>query len=164
MKPACGPRSNMGYRLPRCGLLRGVAAHMNGDHGIASASQNFGAHGLQMQHDKKDRKCQRHDEERPKKRRSDGRAVSSDDARRLVQRVPPVHRILDDRNIDGSDDGQNCGGPSGAPRFIDRLPQGDQPEIEEEQDKDGCQPRVPNPVSAPHRLAPERSRHKRKQA
>ena len=46
---------------------------------------------------------------------------------------------------------------------LDRGAQRHQPEIEEEQDQHRRQPRVPHPVGAPHRLAPQRAGHQRQE-
>ena len=79
------------------------------------------------------------------------------DAGRLMQRVPPIDRELDDRDVDGADQREDGGGAAGAARLLDRLPQRDQAEIEQEQHQHRGEPRVPHPIGAPHRLAPERA-------
>ena len=75
----------------------------------------------------------------------------------LMQRVPPIHREVDDRHVDEADNGEDGGGAAGAAWLLDRLPERDQPEIEQEQHEHGGEPRVPHPIGAPHRLAPQRA-------
>ena len=87
----------------------------------------------------------------------DGRPVRAQYARRLMQRVPPIHRELDDGDIDGPDQREDRGSTSGTARLLDGLPQSDQTEIQEKQNQQRGQPRIPDPISAPHGFAPERS-------
>ena len=47
--------------------------------------------------------------------------------------------------------------PGGAARIVDRAPERDQTEIEDEEHEDRGQARVPDPIGPPHRLAPERA-------
>ena len=56
-----------------------------------------------------------------------------------------------------ADQRQDRDGARGAARIVDRLPQRDDAEIHEEQHEHRGQPRVPDPVGAPHRLAPQRA-------
>ena len=46
--------------------------------------------------------------------------------------------------------------------LLDRVPERDQAEIEEEQHEHRGQPRIPHPPGAPHRLAPERAGDERR--
>ena len=46
---------------------------------------------------------------------------------------------------------------AGARRILDRAPQRDDAEIHQEQDQHRGQPRVPHPIGAPHRPAPQRA-------
>ena len=70
-----------------------------------AAAQNFGAHGLEMQPQEKKAISKRHDQQRPQHRGIDRRPAKAHDAGRLVQRVPPIDREFDDRNVDDADDG-----------------------------------------------------------
>ena len=79
------------------------------------------------------------------------------DRRALVQRVPPAHREIDDRDVDRADDREQRAGLVGAPHVVDRLDQRDVAEVQEQQDQLRRQPRVPHPPGAPRRLAPERA-------
>ena len=81
--------------------------------------------------------------------------AGAQDRGRLVQRVPPVDRELDDRQVDRADQAQDRGGARAARRIVERVVERDVAEIEEEQDQDRGEARVPHPERAPHRLAPE---------
>ncbi len=63
-----------------------------------------------------------------------------------------------------ADQREDGGGAAGAARLLDRLPQRDQAEIEQEQHQHRGEPRVPHPIGAPHRLAPERAGDERDEA
>lgn len=96
-----------------------------------------------------------HEQERVEHRRVDGRAVEAEDGGTLVQRVPPVDRELDDRQVDGPHQCQDRGGAGPARRVLEGVVQGDIAQIQEEEDEDGGEPGVPDPPRAPHRLAPQ---------
>ena len=59
--------------------------------------------------------------------------------------------------VDGADEREDRGGAAGAAGLLDRLPQRDEAEIEQEQHEHRGEPRIPHPIGAPHRLAPERA-------
>ena len=88
---------------------------------------------------------------------------SAEDARRLMQRVPPIDREFDDGHVDEADQREDGGGAAGAARLLDRLPKRDQAEIEQEQHEHRGEPRVPHPIGAPHRLAPQRAGDEREE-
>ncbi len=70
---------------------------------------------------------------------------------------------MDDGNIGGADEREDGCGLRGPIGIVDRIPQRDVAQIDEEQDQLRDQPRVaPLPIGAPHRLAPERTRQKGK--
>ena len=99
----------------------------------------------------------RHDEQRHQQAGVDGRPAHAEHRGRLVQRVPPVHRELDDREVDGADQRQDRGGAAGAGGVVDGAPQRDQAEIHQEQHQHRGEPRVPHPIGPPHRAAPQRA-------
>ena len=81
----------------------------------------------------------------------------------LVQRVPPLHREVDDRHVDHADQCQHRAGAVGAARVVDRGLEGDEADVEKEQDQFGRQPCVPHPPGAPGRLAPQRAAPQREE-
>ena len=74
-----------------------------------------------------------------------------------MQGVPPVDRELDDRQVDGPDEGQDRDRAGGPGRLLDGVPEREDAAIHEEEHQHRGEPRVPDPVGAPHRLAPERA-------
>ena len=88
-------------------------------------------------------------------------AVDLRDRRRLVQRVPPVHRELDDGDVDHAHQRQDRGGAGALGRIVEGGVERDVAEIEEEQHQHRGEPRVPHPPGAPHRLPPERAAQER---
>ena len=90
----------------------------------------------------------------------DRRAAEFQDARRLVQRAPPVDGKFYDRQVDHPDHGEQRRRPGAALRIVEGAGQRDMPEIQEQQDQHRCQSGVPHPPGAPHGLAPERSGRK----
>ena len=52
----------------------------------------------------------------------------------LMEAVPPVHREMDDRDVDHADQGQDRRGPGCAPGIVDAGLQGHVAQIQEEQD------------------------------
>ena len=90
--------------------------------------------------------------------RIDRRAAEAEHRRRLVQRVPPVDRELDDRHVDRADqrqDRRRARAPRPGSSTV--APQRDHAEIHQEQHQHRGQPRVPHPIGAPHRPAPQRA-------
>ena len=59
--------------------------------------------------------------------------------------------------IDRADEGEDRRGARRPARIVDRAPQRDEAEIEDEEHQDRGETRVPDPVGPPHRLAPERA-------
>ncbi len=102
-------------------------------------------------------KASGHDEQRNQQAGVDGRPAHAEHRGRLVQRVPPVHRELDDGQVDGADQRQDRGGTAGAGGIVDGAPQRDQAEIHQEQHQHRGEPRVPHPIGPPHRAAPQRA-------
>ena len=100
---------------------------------------------------------QGHEQHRGQHRARHFRRCGDADGCPLVQRVPPLHREIDDRHVDAADDRQQRPGPVGAARVVDRRDQGEEAGVEEEQDQLRGQARVPDPPGAPGRLAPERA-------
>ena len=74
-----------------------------------------------------------------------------------MQRVPPIDREFDDRQVDDADQGQERAGARAAAAVVERVHQRDIAEIKEKQHQHRGQPRVPHPPRAPHRPAPERA-------
>ena len=109
------------------------------------------------QHDRGEgqRVAQRGEHQRPQHAEIHAGRAGQRDGVRLVQRVPPVHAELDDRQVDHADQRQDGAGAIAAHRVVERAHQGDMAEIQEEQHQDRGQPRVPHPPGAPHRLAPQ---------
>src|SRR3546814_12074432 len=75
--------------------------------------------------------------------------------RSLVERVPPQHRIMDDRNVDRSQQAEDGGDPPLPAPFPVGVGQRDIGNIEEEEDEHRRHPPVPFPIGAPGR-APDR--------
>ena len=90
-----------------------------------AAAQDLVAHGGEMQRDEQQREGQRHHQQRHQDRRIDRRAAEAQHRGRLMQRVPPVDRELDDRQVDRADQRQDRGGAAGARRVLDGAPQRD---------------------------------------
>ena len=66
-------------------------------------------------------------------------------------------REHDDRQVDGADQRQDGGGAVAVLRIIEGADQRDMAEIQEEQHQHRGKAGIPDPIGAPHRLAPERS-------
>ena len=92
-----------------------------------------------------------------------GRGADPSDAGRLVQRVPPVHRKLDDGDVDEADQRQDRPCLGAADGIVEGVYQGDVAEIEEKQHQHRGEPSVPYPPGAPTRLAPKGAGDKRDQ-
>ena len=90
-----GAEIGHGVRTSRFGQRRMLDLHLL--HRPHAPAQDFRAHRHQMQKQEQQGEGERHDGERRRASMIDGRAAHADDARRLVQRVPPVDRELDDR-------------------------------------------------------------------
>ena len=132
-----------------CACSRCIDAH--------APPQDLVAHGGEMQRQEQQRERDRHDQERHREVGMNRRPVEPQHRRRLMQRVPPFDRIFDDRNIDGADQCQDRDRARGARGILDGAPERDHAEIHQEQHEDRGQPRVPHPIGAPHRPAPERA-------
>ena len=83
-------------------------------HRSDAAAQNLVAHRRQMQRQEQQKERQRHHQQRIEQGRIDRGSAHADHRSRLVQRVPPIDRELDDRQIDGADQDQD-GGAARAP-------------------------------------------------
>ena len=161
MKSACGPKFMrfLAHDLPKtavlfrdhalCACMIRIAAH--------APAQDFVAHGGEMQREEQQREGHRHDQQRPQNRRIDGRAAHAQDRRRLMQRVPPIDRELDDRNVDRADQRQHRRRARAAARIFGGPIEREHAEIEQEQHQHGGEPRVPHPIGAPGRPAPQRA-------
>ena len=75
--------------------------------------------------------------------------------------IPEVHGIAAEKREDAAHDGQNAGQIGGGVRVFDRGPKRHVAEVEQEQDEERGQARIPRPVGAPHRFAPDRPGEKR---
>src|SRR5205085_5827655 len=67
------------------------------------AGQDRGSDAHEPNDEEKTGEGNGHDEKRQQKRDVNRRRTQPKDARRLVQRVPPIDRELDDRQVDGAD-------------------------------------------------------------
>ena len=74
-----------------------------------------------------------------------------------MQRVPPLHREINDGHIDGAHDGDQSTCSVTATRVVNRRGQGDVAKVEEEKNQLRGQAGIPDPPSAPHGLAPQRA-------
>src|SRR6266481_623636 len=157
MNAACGPRSIIAS-WSLSGAL-GLGQHQGAD----APAQDLVAHGGEVKGDEQQREGKRHDSQWYQHARINRRSAHAEDRGGLVQRVPPVYRELDDRQIDGADQSQDCRSAAGAAWIIDGAPQGHHGEVHDEKHQHRGQPRVPDPIGAPHRPAPERSGHERQE-
>ncbi|MCY1178060.1 hypothetical protein D9M73_183950 [compost metagenome] len=73
-----------------------------------------------------------------------------------MQGVPPLHRILDDRDIHHTDNRKHRTGLGCTVTITDRLAQRNNAEVQEQQDEHGRKAGIPHPPAAPGRLAPDR--------
>ena len=83
------------------------------------------------------------------------------DRRALVQRVPPLHREVDDRHIDDPDERQHGAGAIGAPRIVNRRLQGDETNVEKQQNQASTSSARPRPTRCPMSAVPKASRSPR---
>ena len=67
----------------------------------------------------------------------------------LVQRVPPVDAVFDDRQVHRAHQRQDGGGAEAALLIVEGTNERDLSEIEEEQHEHRGQPRIPHPPGAP---------------
>ena len=88
-------------------------------------------------------------------------AAHREDARRLVQRVPPIDREFDHRNIERPDQRKHRDDAAGAALVLEGAPQRDDAEIDEKEDEGRGHPPVPFPEGAPGRPAPQRAGEQR---
>ena len=79
------------------------------------------------------------------------------DRSRLMQRVPPVDRELDDREVDRADQSEHRRRARAAAGILGGPIEREHAEIEQEQHQHRGQPRIPHPIGAPGRAAPERA-------
>ena len=120
-------------------------------------AQDFVANRHHMQREEEAGEGERHHDQRPEQRGRDRRPAEAEHRSRLMQRVPPIDREFDDRQIDRADQGQDRRRPRGAARLLDRAPERNEAEIENEQHEHRGQARVPYPIGPPHWLAPQRA-------
>ncbi len=106
-----------------------------------------------------EQECERHDHhhQRHEDGGMNGRSAEPQHRRGLMERVPPLDRKLDDRDIDRADEREHRDDPRRAARIFDGAPERDDAEIHQEQHQHRREPRIPDPIGAPHRLAPERA-------
>src|SRR5690242_21423264 len=74
-----------------------------------------------------------------------------------MQRSPPEHRIMDDGEVDRSNEAIDRGDTPLSATLTLRRGQSDVAEVEEEQDEHRCQSPVPLPPGAPGRPSPNRA-------
>ena len=95
-------------------------------------------------------------EQRPSHHRVlDGWAVGSKDRCGLVQRAPPHHREVDERDLHGPDDSEHRGAAGSGPGIIGRASQGQVPDVDEEHHRSQGESRIPCPPHAPGGLGPD---------
>ena len=78
--------------------------------------------------------------------------------------VPPAHREVDNRDVHGTDDGNDARSLISAALIVNGRMERNKAEIEEEENQHGCQASIPHPVCAPRRPSPECTRKKRNKA
>ena len=83
------------------------AARRDTAHRNNPAAPDFVAHRHHVQGEEQQGEGNRHHQQRPEELRIDRRAAEPQDACRLMQRVPPFDRKLDDRDIDETDEDQD---------------------------------------------------------
>ena len=103
-------------------------------------------------------KPDQHDRQRPQDRRIDRRS-GQPDARPLVQRVPPHHRIADDRQQHRAGDAEDRRHAPVAAAIRIGARERHVAEIDEEQQQHRRQPPVPLPPRPPGRPPPDRAGH-----
>ena len=94
--------------------------------------------------------------QRPQQFGRDRRSAAKRDRLALVERAPPQHRIMDDRQVDRADQPEQRRHPPLAAALALGRGKPDVAEVEEEQDQHRRQPPVPFPPRAPRRAAPDR--------
>src|SRR6266850_196377 len=99
----------------------------------------------------------RHDQHAGQHRRRHARRPGQADGRALVQRVPPLYRVIDDRDVHHADDREQRAGALRSSPVVDRRLQRHETEVQEQQDQLRRKARVPRPPGAPGRPAPERA-------
>ena len=130
----------------------------------AAAAQDLGAHRHQVQREEQQREGDRHDQQR----RQD-RASASSGRRRgstLAGWCSVFHQSTENLMIGrlmAPTSVRIAAARAAAARIVEGAPQRDEAEIDEEQDQHRGQPRVPHPVGAPHRPAPERAGDQRQE-
>ena len=105
--------------------------------GVNPPCDNFTLHANYEHDGKETQKPAPHQGEGDQEVRVDGRAICPNDARRLVQRVLPFDRKLDDGKIDGAHQRQDGGCFGGSTVVIECLPKTHIAQIQEEHDENG---------------------------
>src|SRR5882672_828546 len=118
-------------------------------------------HAHQRYRDAVHPESERHDQHAGQHRRRHARRPGQAHGRALVQRVPPLYRVIDDRDVHYADDREQRAGAFCPPPVVDRRLQRHEAEVQEQQDQLRREARVPDPPGAPGRLAPERARPQR---
>src|SRR5690606_24250352 len=95
--------------------------------------QDFAACTYHYYREEEEGKAEPHDQQRDQHGRLHRRLAQLRNRRRLVQRVPPLDRVLDDRDIDDTDDRQQCAGAIGAVLVVDGRAQRHVAEVQEQQ-------------------------------
>src|SRR5215470_10144035 len=116
MNPTWGPRSIFASSSLSGAL--GLGQHQGAD----APAQDLVAHGGEVKGDEQQRERNRHGSQWHQHAGIDRRSPPAEDRGGLVQRVPPVYRELDDRQVDGADQSQNRGGAAGTAWIIDGAP------------------------------------------
>src|SRR5437588_2834737 len=115
------------------------------------------AHAHQRYRDAVHPESERHDQHSCQHHRRHARCPGKAHGRALVQRVPPLYRVIDDRDVHYADDREQRAGAFRPPPVVDRCLQRHEAEVQEQQDQLRRKARVPGPPGAPGRPAPERA-------
>src|SRR3990170_788517 len=101
--------------------------------------QDDAAHAHQRDRDTVHPERSRHHDHAGEHRRRHAGGALQAHRRTLVEGVPPLDRVIDDRDVDHADDREHRAGAVGAPRLVDRRLQRHEAEVEEEQDQLGSE-------------------------
>src|SRR5271165_6135843 len=108
--------------------------------------EDFSAHTNAQHSTEEQHVAQEHREQRPQHTAGHRRFFKLHDRRALVQRIPPLHRIMNDRHVDDSDDREQGRRPVAPIRIFERGPQRYHAKIKKQQNQFRSQARIPSPI------------------